>query len=221
MKKSPASCFRTAILTGVALSALMPSLAAAQDTGASETNSDAESEIVVTGSRIQRTGADAPTPVTVASAEQLQQAAPVDLTQALNQLPQFQSQNMTRGGKAGSGVSKNTDLLVVGTDAGSKLDKAKSLGVKTISEAEFEKMVAGLMKSAPKAGPGILTSTSRNGAVMLCAPQARAGGVTDSLVIARGYVARAHRRTRQGAAGRGRMRVRPAEPPEPTTRRPR
>ncbi len=34
-------------------------------------------------------------------------------------------------------VSKKTDFLVVGTDAGSKLDKAKALGVKTLTEAEF------------------------------------------------------------------------------------
>ncbi|MBQ8468855.1 MAG: NAD-dependent DNA ligase LigA [Clostridia bacterium] len=36
-----------------------------------------------------------------------------------------------------SSVSKSTDLVVVGKDAGSKLDKAMALGVKTINEAEF------------------------------------------------------------------------------------
>lgn len=55
------------------------------------------------------------------------------------------------GGKAGSGVSKNTDLLIVGADAGSKLDKAKALGVRTITEAEFERMVAELKASAKPA----------------------------------------------------------------------
>jgi iron complex outermembrane receptor protein len=49
MKKSPASNFRTVILTGVAVSALLPSLAQAQDAGASDGNGDAENEIVVTG----------------------------------------------------------------------------------------------------------------------------------------------------------------------------
>ena len=36
-------------------------------------------------------------------------------------------------------VGKKTDYLIVGTDAGSKLDKAQKLGVKTLTEAEFIK----------------------------------------------------------------------------------
>ncbi|MBD3672117.1 MAG: NAD-dependent DNA ligase LigA [Planctomycetaceae bacterium] len=45
------------------------------------------------------------------------------------------------GGKATGSVSKNTDYLVVGADAGSKLSKAESLGVPTLSEDEFLAMV--------------------------------------------------------------------------------
>ena len=45
------------------------------------------------------------------------------------------------GGKATGSVSKKTDYLVVGENAGSKLDKAKELGVKTLTEAEFEKLI--------------------------------------------------------------------------------
>ncbi|MFN8740946.1 MAG: NAD-dependent DNA ligase LigA [Pirellula sp.] len=41
------------------------------------------------------------------------------------------------GGRASSSVSKKTDFLVVGEDAGSKLEKAKSLGVTVLTEAEF------------------------------------------------------------------------------------
>jgi DNA ligase (NAD+) len=38
-------------------------------------------------------------------------------------------------------VSKKTDYLIVGEDAGSKLDKAQKLGVKTLDETEFVKML--------------------------------------------------------------------------------
>lgn len=45
------------------------------------------------------------------------------------------------GGKPAGSVSKNTDFLIAGSDAGSKLSKAESLGVKVISEDEFLDMV--------------------------------------------------------------------------------
>ena len=47
----------------------------------------------------------------------------------------------SHGGKAGSSVSKKTDYVVVGADPGSKFDKAKSLGVPILDEAQFEKLV--------------------------------------------------------------------------------
>jgi DNA ligase (NAD+) len=45
------------------------------------------------------------------------------------------------GGKVSGSVSKKTDFVVAGTEAGSKLDKANALGVKVIDEAEFLKML--------------------------------------------------------------------------------
>ena len=43
----------------------------------------------------------------------------------------------SQGGRVTSGVSKSTDFVVVGEDAGSKLEKARALGVDTIDEAEL------------------------------------------------------------------------------------
>ncbi len=44
------------------------------------------------------------------------------------------------GGKCSSSVSKKTDFVLAGEDAGSKLDKANSLGVRVINENEFKEM---------------------------------------------------------------------------------
>jgi DNA ligase (NAD+) len=38
-------------------------------------------------------------------------------------------------------VSKNTSFLLVGSDAGSKLDKAKELNIKILNEEEFLQLV--------------------------------------------------------------------------------
>jgi DNA ligase (NAD+) len=45
------------------------------------------------------------------------------------------------GGKVSGSVSKKTDYVVVGTDPGSKYEKAKELGVEILTEAEFEKLL--------------------------------------------------------------------------------
>ncbi len=47
------------------------------------------------------------------------------------------------GGKVSGAVSKKTDYVVAGDDPGSKLDRAKELGVKVIGEEEMEELVKG------------------------------------------------------------------------------
>ena len=48
-----------------------------------------------------------------------------------------------RGGKAAGSVSKKTDYVVVGANAGSKAAKAEELGIPMLDEAQFELLLAG------------------------------------------------------------------------------
>lgn len=50
---------------------------------------------------------------------------------------------IARGAKASSSVSKNTDYVVVGANAGSKATKAEELGIPMLDEDQFERLLAG------------------------------------------------------------------------------
>ena len=48
---------------------------------------------------------------------------------------------LSRGGKASGSVSKKTDYVVVGENAGSKEQKARDLGITILDEAQFEQLL--------------------------------------------------------------------------------
>ena len=86
--------------TAIALFAGVPAGAwaaapAAQDTAPAEQAADEKAptdiDIVVTGTRIVRDGYTSPTPVTVATVEDLSKTTPSSIPDALNKLPQFQN----------------------------------------------------------------------------------------------------------------------------------
>ncbi len=54
------------------------------------------------------------------------------------------------GGKASSSVSKGTSYLVAGEKAGSKLDKARTLGVLVLTEDEFDQLIGKATASTKK-----------------------------------------------------------------------
>lgn len=54
----------------------------------------------------------------------------------------IQMKLLSLGAKPASSVTKKTDYLIVGEKAGSKLTKAQQLGIRTLTEEEFEAMLA-------------------------------------------------------------------------------
>jgi DNA ligase (NAD+) len=69
----------------------------------------------------------------------------VIFTGGLETLSRIEAKEMAEkmGCKIASAISKNVDLVIVGTDAGSKLKKAEALGLKILDEAEWLEMVRG------------------------------------------------------------------------------
>ncbi len=65
------------------------------------------------------------------------------LTGGLSGMTREEAKNLIQaaGGKVSSSVSKKTDFVVKGVDPGSKLDKAKELGVRTLTEKEFSDLL--------------------------------------------------------------------------------
>lgn len=64
------------------------------------------------------------------------------------EVPRAKAQEMVRkaGGTVAAGISRKVDLLVAGADPGSKIAKARELGIRVITEREFLAMAAGKEK---------------------------------------------------------------------------
>ena len=86
--------------------------AAAQDTD----DADGLKEVTITGTRLRASGMNAPTPVTVVSAAQLDEVAPGNIAAAIKQLPQFR------------GNVDATQNNGIGTDAGQSVVNMRGLG---------------------------------------------------------------------------------------------
>lgn len=64
-------------------------------------------------------------------------------TGALRELTRHEAEELVRslGGEASSSVSRKTDYVVVGENPGSKLARARELGIKTLTEEEFKELI--------------------------------------------------------------------------------
>ncbi|MCP5146224.1 MAG: TonB-dependent receptor plug domain-containing protein, partial [Gammaproteobacteria bacterium] len=93
---------------GSVIAAGIPATVSAQDSG----GADLRDAIVVTGSRIQRDGYDAPSPLTVVDADALADAAPTNVADYINQMPQLVGSSTLRTGNGGtSGGAAGLNLL--------------------------------------------------------------------------------------------------------------
>jgi DNA ligase (NAD+) len=82
-----------------------------------------------------------PAPADVGDAQLTGKVFVVTGTLARHSREEIESLIKQLGGKTTGSVSKKTDYVVAGDKAGSKLDKAKQLGVPVLSEEEFEKLI--------------------------------------------------------------------------------
>jgi DNA ligase (NAD+) len=83
---------------------------------------------------------------------------------------------MRHGGKVSSSVSKLTDYVVVGSDPGSKHDKARLLGVTILNEDDFDKLLVGKLEASAKQNPSARASakSKQNGTTKQNANESKA-----------------------------------------------
>ena len=70
------------------------------------------------------------------------------LTGTLSKYKRSEAQKIIEslGGEVSGSVSKNTTMVLAGEEAGSKLDKARALGIRIIDETEFDEMIKNINK---------------------------------------------------------------------------
>ncbi len=93
--------------------------------------------------RLAKAGVNMKQPRTAVAADGPLAGKTVVVTGTLSRLSRSEVQALIKklGGKAAGSVSKKTDYVVYGEDAGSKLDKARELGIETLDEQAFLKLV--------------------------------------------------------------------------------
>lgn len=99
-------------LLAMALAAGAPQAASAQDASSAPADPDG-SEIVVTGSRVAESGAQAPTPVTVVSTEILAKTTPSNIPDGLNKLPVFQGSQQPRRSITDGQINGSQNILAL------------------------------------------------------------------------------------------------------------
>ena len=87
-----------------------------------------------------------------------------------------------RGGKISGSVSKMTSYVLAGADAGSKLEKARQLGIPIIDEAEFERM-AEIVEERECARSDFPRAGNRRGMETWKESETRRGGAWDSPLV--------------------------------------
>jgi outer membrane receptor protein involved in Fe transport len=102
---------RTAAFGRLARHILFSASVIALVAAASEANAQDVESVVVSGSRLVTNGAQAPTPVTVVSADQLQVAAPRNVVDGLLQLPAFKGSVSVQNQSTGTTSSNGADYL--------------------------------------------------------------------------------------------------------------
>ena len=90
----------------------VPQVALAQD--AAETGAEPDvSDIVVTGSRVAGNGAEAPTPITIVSTENLAKTTPSNIPDGLNKLPVFQGSQQPRRAITDGQINGSQNILAL------------------------------------------------------------------------------------------------------------